>query len=572
MAELKPEEAARVKIDEMLKQKGWDVISRTEYSDRYNGCAVTESLLNGNLEADYMLYVGGKAIGVLEAKRAEKKLSVEVENQAKKYTRQVPDWCQTWKQPLPFIFLSNGETLLFKDQRASSAASSGDSQAINTQAENSTSTQANESEFTELKAMFTPKQLVELAGIKQEYAKLPAVPAAGPNGLRQCQYDAISNLELSFKQQQKKALIILATGAGKTFTAVTAAYRLLTYTHIRRILFLVDRNNLGKQAEGEFTSYRLTETKDTFNSIYNVQRLSGTKELEKSNVVISTIQRLFAAITGQQLAEENDDDESDYADTLYDYDMAQNEEVELGSNLKIPSDYFDLIIVDECHRSIYGRWKKVLEYFDKAKIIGLTATPTPEAYAFFNKNTVVNYTYENSIKDGVNVAPRIFRIKTRETEQGGLIKEGDKVYRLNKLTGKKELIKQEDEIAYTNTELDRSVVNPEQIRKIVEAYKKSIYTTLYPDRYPDFNYIPKTLFFAKSDSHASNIVEIIKDVFKTEFPEEKLPENFVQKITYNAGNSNELIRQFRNDKEFRIAVTVTGAKRLAQNTPKNLSA
>ena len=257
MAELKPEEAARVKIDEMLKQKGWDVISRTEYSDRYNGCAVTESLLNGNLEADYMLYVGGKAIGVLEAKRAEKKLSVEVENQAKKYTRQVPDWCQTWKQPLPFIFLSNGETLLFKDQRASSAASSGDSQAINTQAENSTSTQANESEFTELKAMFTPKQLVELAGIKQEYAKLPAVPAAGPNGLRQCQYDAISNLELSFKQQQKKALIILATGAGKTFTAVTAAYRLLTYTHIRRILFLVDRNNLGKQAEGEFTSYRL---------------------------------------------------------------------------------------------------------------------------------------------------------------------------------------------------------------------------------------------------------------------------------------------------------------------------
>ncbi|MGL4981628.1 MAG: DEAD/DEAH box helicase family protein [Treponemataceae bacterium] len=543
MSGLKPEEVARIKIDEMLKLKGWDVVSRQDYSDRYNACAVTESLLNGNLEADYLLYVGGKAIAVLEAKRSENKLSADVAAQATNYTQQVPDWCLAWENPLPFIFLSNGETLLFKDQRITN--------------DDTTETKDSlEPEFSVLKAMFTPKELAERANIKQPYAKLPAVPSVKEGGLRQCQYDAISNLELSFKHQKNKALIILATGAGKTFTACTAAYRLLTYTHVRRILFLVDRNNLGKQAEGEFTSYRLTETKDAFSNIYTVQRLSGLKTIEKSNVVISTIQRLFAAITGQQLTEENDDDESDFNDSIYTFEQ-EKAEIELGNNLLLSPDYFDVIIVDECHRSIYGRWKKVLTYFSKATIIGLTATPTAEAYAFFNKNTVVNYTYEDSVKDGVNVSPRIFRIKTRETEQGGHIAQDSTVYKLNKRTGTKEVVTQEEETAYTNTDLDRSIVNPTQIRQIVETYKQSIYSTLYPDRYTDFNCIPKTLFFAKSDSHATNIVEIIKDVFKSEFPNNQLPENYVQKITYNAGNSNELIRQFRNNKEFRIAVTVT---------------
>ncbi len=531
LPEQTPEQKARQKIDEMLKNSGWDIISRNEYSDIYNGCAITEALLTGNLEADYLLFAGGKAIGVLEAKRAENNLSVEVAEQAQNYTKSLPSWYQTWANPLPFVFLSNGETLLFRDMREKDAT------------------------YIELKKMKTPKELVQMADIKSEYAALPALPPVGEKGLRQCQFDAIRNLELSFKHNENKALISLATGAGKTFTACTFTYRFLTYTSVRRVLFLVDRNNLGKQAEGEFTTYKLTESGEVFNSIYSVQRLKSIEEIQSAKVVISTIQRLFSAITGQTLTTENDDDESDYADALYNSET--EDEVKLDGKLLLPPDFFDLIIVDECHRSIYGKWQQVLKYFNSAKIIGLTATPTPEAEAFFNGNFVANYTFEDSVRDGVNVPPRVYRIKTEVSENGGTIAENEKVYKKSKFTGKKEVVSNENEQQYTANQLDRSVVNITEINKVVKAYKDSIYKSLYPDRFPDWNYIPKTLFFAKSDSHANDIIKQIKEVFKVEFPDEKLPKDFVQKITYNAGNSNELIRQFRNNKEFRIAVTVT---------------
>lgn len=527
---LLPEQKARIKIDELLKKAGWDIISRNEYSDIYNACAITEALLTGNLEADYLLFVGGKAIGVLEAKRAENNLSVDVAEQAQNYTKSLPDWYQTWENPLPFVFLSNGETLLFRDTREEDPT------------------------YIELKKMKTPKELVQMADIQSEYAASPALPPVGDKGLRQCQFDAIRQLELSFKQNENKALISLATGAGKTFTACTFTYRFLTYTSVRRVLFLVDRNNLGKQAEGEFTTYKLTESGEVFNSIYSVKRLTSIDDIQTSKVVISTIQRLFSAITGQTLAAVNDDDEDDYADSLYDAET--EDEVTLEGKLLLPPDFFDLIIVDECHRSIYGKWQKVLKYFTNAKIIGLTATPTPEAEAFFNHNFVSNYTFEDSVRDGVNVPPRVYRIKTEVSEKGGTIKEDEKIFKKSKFTGKAEVVKNPQEEQYTTTQLDRAVVNKTEIKKVVQAYKDSIYTSLYPDRYPDWNYIPKTLFFAKSDSHADDIIEQIKEVFGKEFPD-GLPDQYVQKITYNAGNSNELIRQLRNNKEFRIAVTVT---------------
>jgi type I restriction enzyme R subunit len=509
--ELLPEQKARIKIGELLKKAGWDIISRNEYSDIYNACAITEALLTGNLEADYLLFVGGKAIGVLEAKRAENNLSVEVAAQAQNYTKSLPDWYQTWANPLPFVFLSNGETLLFRDMREEDPT------------------------YIELKKMKTPKELVKIADIQSEYAALPALPPVGDKGLRQCQFDAIRQLELSFKQNENKALISLATGAGKTFTACTFTYRFLTYTSVRRVLFLVDRNNLGKQAEGEFTTYKLTESGEVFNSIYSVKRLTSIDDIQNSKVVISTIQRLFSAITGQTLAAVNDDDEDDYADSLYDAET--EDEVTLEGKLLLPPDFFDLIIVDECHRSIYGKWQQVLKYFTNAKIIGLTATPTPEAEAFFNHNFVSNYTFEDSVRDGVNVPPRVYRIKTEVSENGGTIKEDEKIYKKSKFTGKAEVVKNPQEEQYTTSQLDRAVVNKTEIKKVVQAYKDSIYTSLYPDRYPDWNYIPKTLFFAKSDSHADDIIEQIKEVFGKEFPD-GLPEQYVQKITYNAGNSN----------------------------------
>lgn len=538
---LKPEEQARVKIDEMLRRAGWDIVKRDEYSQRFNACAIEEALMVGNKEADYLLVLDGKAIGVLEAKRKESSLGNKVSDQVASYSAKVPNWTQTWMKPLPFLFKSNGDDLLFCDQRDVAVGE--------------------EPEFTSLNKMKTPKELAVEADLKSEFAKMPAVPAAGPNGLRQCQYDAISNLELSFKRGKKKALIILATGAGKTFTACTAAYRLLNYTPARRVLFLVDRNNLGKQAEGEFGTYKLTETGKPFSDEYAVQRLHDVSEIEKSNVVICTIQRLFAALTGQAL-NDSDDDESDFdtGDAAQDKSPAS---IDLPDDLKLAKNTFDLIVVDECHRSIYGKWQKVLKYFDTARIVGLTATPTDEAFAFFDKNTVVNYDLDDSIRDGVNVPSRVFRIKTEVSDEGGVIKSGERYEKKRNIDGSKEKKTQKEEQTYTNTDLDRSVVNPAQIQLVVQQYKESIYTSLYPERkrgdISDLTSLPKTLFFAKTDSHADNIIAAIEKEFKAEFANygETMPEHFVQKITCKAGNTNKLIQNFRNDKDFRIAVTVT---------------
>ena len=527
---LLPEQKARVKIDQMLKDSGWTVVPRDDFTpDAVNAQAVEENLMKGNLEADYILYLDGKAIAVLEAKREENKLGLEVAEQAQNYGNILPDWVQAWKTPLPFIFLCNGDLLLFKDMREAKPS------------------------YKVIKKMFTPKEIVNLAGddIKSQFAKLPALPPVGPKGLRECQFEAITNLEISFKQGLKKALIVLATGVGKTFTACTAAYRLLNYMGAKRVLFLVDRNNLGKQAEGEFGTYKLTETGNAFSDEYIVHRLRSVEKIGNASVVISTIQRLFAALTGQEVDEPDDDEEMEHDEDT------PGKQVQLTGNVLLPSDFFDVIIIDECHRSIYGDWQQVLTYFNNAKIIGLTATPTPEAMAFFNKNRIVNYTLEKSIADGVNVPPRVYRIKTEISEAGGTLNEGEKVTKVSNLTGKGQNQKQKYDKDYTKTELDRSVVVPSQIETVVRAYKDAIYESLYPEREKNWYMIPKTLFFAKKESHAQDILKAIEKVFKDEFPDKKLPEHFAQLITCKSGNSNQLISDFRNNKDFRIAITVT---------------
>ena len=405
MGNLLPEEKARIKIDNMLYDAGWCVVDRDGFTNSINALAVRENLLKGNLEADYILYLDGKAIGVIEAKRSENRLGVDVITQAENYSRNLPNWVQCWAKPLPFIFLSNGDDLLFKDLRG-------------------------DDDYISLRKMLTPKEIVnKSAGIViSEYAKLPSLPPVGSKGLRECQFEAISNLELSFKQGKKKALIVLATGAGKTFTACTICYRLLNYTSVKRVLFLVDRNNLGKQAEGEFKTYCLTESGNKFSDDYVVQRLTDINSLGRANVVISTIQRLFAALTGKKITELDDNEEGDEVHAKLGVISP------IGENPTISKDYFDLIIIDECHRSIYGDWKAVLDYFSSAKIIGLTATPTAESLAFFNNNRVVNYTLEKSIADGVNVPARVFRIKTQITEQGGRINTGEEIQKVSNLT------------------------------------------------------------------------------------------------------------------------------------------
>ena len=511
-----PEEKARQKIDRWFADAGWKVVNREDYEPTCTAVAIREGLLKGNLEADYFLFINGKAIGVLEAKREEiDPFSNNVCEQAVLYAKSVPHIYQAYQKPLPFIFTSNGKELFFCDFREQKQS------------------------FKQIMAIPTPYELVKQLGISDYFAGLPSLQK---KGLRDCQYEAVTELEKSFRSGQNRALMVLATGAGKTYTACLAAYRLLSYTPMRRVLFLVDRNNLGKQAEGEFGTFRLTENGDAFNTIFTVNRLRSSSIPSDSNVVISTIQRLFSFLRGDTI-EDNDNDD----------DNEPTEEVVLPPNPNLPHDYFDLIIIDECHRSIYGNWRKVLEYFDTARLVGLTATPIPETMAFFNNNRIVNYTLEKSIVDGVNVDCRVYRIKTQVTENGGAILEGEKIKEETRYTGDVKTISNKETKTYTNKELNRSVINPAQIKLILSTYRDVVYTELFndPQREANFDYLPKTLIFALNETHASNIVQIAKEVFG------HTDDRFVQKITYSAGDSNELIRQFRNDKDFRIAVTCT---------------
>lgn len=522
-----PEEKARVKIDKQLRNAGWDIVARNEYLPNSTS-AVKEALMGGNTESDYLLFIDGKAIAVVEAKREENPLGDEVKNQAEDYAVSPQAWYGLWFEKLiPLVYMANGNKIYFKNMLVEG------------------------SDYEELSQMHSPKKMLQIVGKKSEYGALPLIEK---RGLRDCQYRAEVKFEESLKMGNKKNLAVLATGSGKTYLACLASYRLLNYTPTKRILFLVDRNNLARQTESEFSVFDRTEGQQKMGSLYTINRLK-TEEDIKGDIVISTIQKLFCVLTGQAINDSDEDAEDEKAKA--DEEKNSKTVIDLGNDLKLPPDYFQLIIVDECHRSIYGKWKKVLDYFSGATVLGLTATPTPEAYAYFNKNVIEEYTYDDSVVDGVNVPPRVYRIITDITAHGGTIEKGTKITETSKRTGKSEIIDAGTSVEYGASELDRSVVNKKQIKEVLMAYKKAIYEDLYPSREQKWEYIPKTLIFAKDDNHATEIVDIAKNVFKPEFENDAIPEKFVQKITYSAGDSNALIRDLRTEKDFRIAVTVT---------------
>jgi type I restriction enzyme R subunit len=523
-----PEEKARAKIDKQLASAGWDVVPREEYVPK-SASAVKEALMQGNTESDYLLFVDDKAIAVVEAKREENPLGGDVQAQAEAYARHPQSWYGLWfPDRIPLVYLANGKKIFFKNLLQP------------------------DGDYAELPEMHSPKKMLQLIGRASGFGALPRLDR---RGLRDCQYRAETGFENSLKAGRKKCLAVLATGSGKTYLACLAAYRLLNYTPAKRVLFLADRNNLARQAESEFSAFDRTEGRREMSSLYEIKRLKKDKDIQ-ADIVVSTIQKLFAVLTGNPIPADEDEDAEDEKNTAAE-ERDEKEPVRLGDDLKLPPDHFQLIVVDECHRSIYGKWRAVLDYFSGALVLGLTATPTPEAYAFFDANVIEKYTYDDSVVDGVNVPARVYRIKTRVTEHGGALREGTVVSETSRKTGRETLHVMEDRIDYRPADIDRSVVNPDQIRKVLEAYRKAVYEELYPDREKNWAFIPKTLIFAKDDNHATQIAGIAREVFGEGFPGGAPPENFVRKITYTAGDSNALIRDFRTEKDFRIAVTVT---------------
>lgn len=511
----KPEEKARQVIDAQLAASGWVVQDREDMNRTAAlGVAVREFQLSTG-PCDYLLFIAGKACGVIEAKPAGVTLS-GVAEQAKGYQGNPPASLASWGAPLRFDYEASGTETLFSDR-------------IDPQ-------QRSRRVF----AFHRPETLHEwLKTASSLRTRLAALPPLPEDGLRKCQIDAIKGIEGSLQDDRPRALVQMATGAGKTFTAATLSYRLLAHAQARRILFLVDRNNLGRQTLKEFQTYRPPGTGRLFTELYNVQRLQAAGLDPPAKVVISTIQRVFAQLTGAELSDD-EEEASDFERTW----VAPPKQVAYSAAL--PPETFDIIIVDECHRSIYGTWRQLLDYFD-AHIIGLTATPTVQTVGFFQENIVAEYPYEQSVIDDVNVPFDVFRIRTQIGEHGSKVESGYTLPVRDRHTRRQFYRTLDDDLVYGAEQLDRSVVARNQIRTVIETYKNTLFTELFPGR----TEVPKTLIFAKDDHHAEEIVTIVREVFGR-------GNDFAKKITYRVGakEAEGLIAQFRIGYDLRIAVTV----------------
>lgn len=521
-----PEQVARDNIDQMLVQAGWIIQSKTRINLAANkGVAVKEYQTDVG-SVDYALFIEGKPVGVIEAKREEEgyKLTV-VEEQSKGYADAKLKYLDN--DPLPLVYESTGTITRFTDYRDPKPRG------------------------RNLFSFHQPKTIAEwLKKEKSLRGRLLDIPSLNPEGLRPAQIKAIENLESSFKNNRPKALIQMATGAGKTFTAATFIYRLLKHADAKRILFLVDTKNLGEQAEQEFMKFQPTDDNRKFTELYNVQRLSSSYIATDSQVCISTVQRMYSILKGEEL-DESAELENPNESTWMQEQVKKNEPMPVVYNENIPIEQFDFIVIDECHRSIYNLWKQVLDYFD-ASLIGLTATPDKRTFGFFNENVVSEYTYEESVSDGVNVPYDVYTIETEISQKGGIVESGWFVDRRDKLTRQKRWQREDESTTYIKNDLDKSVVNVSQIRNIIREYKEALKRDIYPNRLDENGEyeVPKTLIFAKTDSHADDIIKIVRE----EFDEGN---DFCKKVTYKIDEDpKSLINRFRNSYYPRIAVTV----------------
>jgi type I restriction enzyme R subunit len=521
-----PEQIARDRIDKMLTDAQWVVQSVNIVDLSSNqGVAVREYQTDVG-PADYVLFIDRKPVGIIEAKREEEGFHLTVvEEQSSGYAHAKLKYLNN--DPLPFVYESTGLVTRFTDFRAPKPRG------------------RNVFNFHK------PSTFAEwLRKEKSLRSRVQDLPPLDPTGLRPAQIVAIENLEVSFKNNRPKALIQMATGAGKTFTAATFIYRLLKFADAKRILFLVDTKNLGEQAEQEFMTFQPTDDNRKFTELYNVQRLASSHIASDSQVCISTIQRLYSILKGEELDESAELDNPNES-TWMQQQLNKKQPVPVEYSSKVPIEQFDFIVVDECHRSIYNLWKQVLDYFD-AFLIGLTATPDKRTFGFFNENVVSQYTYEESVTDGVNVPYDVYSIETDISQNGEVVKAGWFVDRRDKLTRQKRWQQEDEDTEYARNDLDRKVVNVSQIRNIVKEFRRALKAEIFPNRIDengDYE-VPKTLVFAKTDSHADDIIKIIREEFNE-------GNDFCKKVTYKIDEDpKSVLNRFRNSYYPRIAVTV----------------
>ncbi|MFD7464103.1 type I restriction endonuclease subunit R [Streptomyces tendae] len=528
---------AREKIDAMLTRAGWLIQDKSDANPLAGtGVAIREfTLATGR--ADYVLYVAGKIVGVIEAKREGMPLAGALA-QNERYAAGVlkEHAMAVWRRDEPFAFryATTGTETYFLNRIDPDARS------------------------REVFAFHRPQTLAAWTRYADEHPTAPtfraalrtAMPLLETHGLRMAQVEAITGLESSLAADQPRALIQMATGAGKTFTAVTETYRLLRHAGARRVLFLVDRNNLGRQARAEFDKYRTPDENRKLTDLYNVDMLGRGGLQETSSVVISTIQRMYALLKGDPLDDGAETQDREDAASPLDDSYVTDEPITVEYNPDVPVESFDVIVVDECHRSIYGLWRGVLDYFD-AHLVGLTATPTRQTKGFFDHNEVSRYTFEQAVADGVNVDFDIARIVTdlRDGDVVAKIEAGTTVRIRDRQTRAQRYEELDEDFTYTVPQIGRTVVTEDEVRAVLTVYRDN-WKRWFPGRAD----LPKTLIFAGPyDDHADEVLKQVKQIFGR-------GDEFAKKITYrsrdNGDDPEKLINDLRNSPRLRVAVTV----------------
>lgn len=532
----KDEAQTREEIDLKLEQAGWVIQDKKRLNLHASVGVAVREMDTTTGPADYMLFVDGKACGIIEAKREGSNLGAVAE-QSQRYAtselqyinRAVPE-----DQPLPFLYEATNQEIRFRDERDPHPRSRF---IFHFHQPETLKNWLDESEAQE-------------GTLRQRFMQLPDLDT---KNLRACQIDAIHGIERSLKAGKPRTLLQMATGSGKTYTAVTEVYRLAKFAKVKRVLFLVDRGNLATNAKDEFEQFVIPHDGRKFTQHYNVNILGRAGIPDATKVTISTIQRLYSQLSRQELDEEADE----HSSFEIEGSVLNKEPRPVSYNPDIPIEEFDVIIIDECHRSIYNLWRQVLEYFD-AFLIGLTATPTKKTIGFFGQNLVSEYTHEDAVVDKVNVGYDIYRIKTELSEQGNKIEAGTAVEIRDRLTKEKRLEVLDEEEQWLAQQLDRSVLAPNQIRTVIQAFKDRCLRECFPERNwqgdppgERMEWVPKTLIFAKDDDHCDRIVDAVREVFDE-------GNGFCKKITYKVGKktAEESIKAFRTDPQYRIAVTV----------------
>jgi type I restriction enzyme R subunit len=540
-----PEQLARRRIDAMLAAAGWLVQDRKDMNLGAGPGSAIRELPTSAGPADYMLFLGNRLVGVVEAKKAGVTLT-SVEAQTREYADKAPKPLQVPVRPLPFLYESTGVETWFSngldpEPRARRVFSFHRPETLRGWLDAEIDRRSNKPGAP---AAPTLKGRMRLA------------PPLDSTGMWPAQIRAVENLEASFRDGRTRALVQMATGSGKTFTAISAIYRLVKQGGARRVLFLVDRGNLGRQALKEFQAYTTPDDGRKFTELYNVVNLTHNQIDPVNKVVITTIQRLYSILKGEEVFDDALDEGSAFTGSG---SALVREPPPVVYNPYLPPEFFEVVVVDECHRSIYTLWRQVLEYFD-ASLIGLTATPAAHTYAFFHRNVVSEYTHTHAVRDRVNVPFQVYEVRTRVTAAGAsLVADRETVVgKRHRQTRELRWQALDEDLEYSGTQLDRSVVVPDQIRTVVREIRQKMFTDIFPGR----REIPKTLIFAKSDDHAEDILRILRE-------EWSLSNEAAVKVTYRperkegdtggkgaSHRPEELIQAFRNSYNPRVAVTV----------------